>query len=71
MAASLAHNISEAGACFAVSIRTKDKGLKSTAISAGISALFGITEPALYGVTILHKRALYGVMIGAFSGAAF
>lgn len=70
-AASLAHNISEAGGCFAVSIRTKDKSLRSTAVSAGISALFGITEPALYGVTILHRRVLYGVMIGAFTGGAF
>ena len=70
-AASLAHNISEGGACFAVAIRTKDKTLKSTATSAGISAMFGITEPALYGVTILHKRVLYGVMIGAFSGGAY
>lgn len=70
-AASLAHNISEGGACFAVAMRTKDKTLKSTATSAGISAMFGITEPALYGVTILHKRVLYGVMIGAFSGGAY
>ncbi|MBV7273693.1 PTS glucose transporter subunit IIA [Clostridiaceae bacterium UIB06] len=70
-AASLAHNISEGGACFAVAIRTKDKTLKTTATSAGISAMFGITEPALYGVTILHKRVLYGVMIGAFSGGAY
>jgi PTS system beta-glucosides-specific IIC component len=70
-AASLAHNISEAGGCFAVSIRTKDKALRSTSISAGISALFGITEPALYGITILHKRVLYGVMIGAFTGGAY
>lgn len=68
--ASLAHNISESGACFAVSIKTKDKKLQSTAISAGISALFGITEPALYGVTILYKRVLYGVMIGSFIGGA-
>ena len=69
-AASLAHNIAEAGACFAVTIRSKDKGLKATAISAGISALFGITEPALYGVTILHKRVLYGVMFGSLIGGA-
>ncbi|WP_033794958.1 glucose PTS transporter subunit IIA, partial [Enterococcus faecium] len=69
--ASLAHNISEAGACFAVSIKTKDKKLKSTAVSAGISALFGITEPALYGVTILHKRVLYAVMFSSLIGGAF
>lgn len=66
--ASLAHNIAESGACFAVAIRTKDQKLRSTAISAGISALFGITEPALYGVTILHKRVLYGVMAASLVG---
>lgn len=67
---SLAHNIAEAGACFAVSVRTKDQKLRSTAVSAGISALFGITEPALYGVTILHKRVLYGVMASSLVGGA-
>ena len=60
--ASLAHNMSQSGACFAVAVRAKDKQLKSAALSAGISALMGITEPALYGVTLLHKRVLYGVV---------
>lgn len=69
-AASLAHNIAESGGSFAVALRTKDKSLKATAVSAGISALFGITEPAIYGVTILHKRVLYGVMTGSFIGGA-
>jgi beta-glucoside PTS system EIICBA component len=69
--ASLAHNIAESGACFAVALRTKDKILKSTAISAGISALFGITEPALYGVTVQNKKVLGSVMIGAFVGGIY
>lgn len=69
--ASLAHNIAESGACFAVALRTKDKLLKSTAISAGISALFGITEPALYGVTVQNKKVLGSVMIGAFVGGIY
>lgn len=68
MPASLAHNISEGGACFAVALKTKDPELRSSAISAGISAIFGITEPALYGVTLQHKRALYGVVAGSFIG---
>lgn len=68
MPASLAHNISEGGACFAVAVKTKDTELRSTAISAGISAIFGITEPALYGVTLQKKRALSGVVIGSFAG---
>lgn len=69
--ASLAHNISESGACFAFALRTKDKRLKSTAISAGISALFGITEPALYGVTLQNKKVLSSVMVGSFVGGTF
>lgn len=62
--ASLAHNIAESGACFAVFLRTKDSNLRATALSAAISALFGITEPALYGVTLQHKRAMTGVVAG-------
>lgn len=58
----LASNISQAGACFAVALRTKKKELKSTALSAGTTALFGITEPALYGVTMRLKTPLWCVM---------
>ncbi len=61
--ASLGHNISEAGVCFGIAIRTKNERTRATAISAGISALFGITEPALYGITLQNKRALVPVMI--------
>ena len=66
--ASLAHNISEGAACFGVAIRTKNSELRSTAISSGISALFGITEPALYGVNLQNKRALLSVIIGSIVG---
>ncbi|MEC1449125.1 beta-glucoside-specific PTS transporter subunit IIABC [Bacillus haynesii] len=69
--ASLAHNLAESGACFAIALRTKDKLLRSTAISAGISAFFGITEPALYGVTLQNKRVLSSVMVGSFIGGIF
>lgn len=67
--ASLAHNISESGACFAVALKSKDENLKQTALSAGISALMGITEPALYGVTLQNKKAMIGVVLsGVISG---
>lgn len=69
--ASLAHNIAESGGCFATAIRTRDSEKRSTAVSAGISALFGITEPALYGVTLQNKRILWSVMIGAGLGGAY
>ncbi|GIO37097.1 PTS beta-glucoside transporter subunit EIIBCA [Paenibacillus antibioticophila] len=71
MPASLAHNIAESGACFAVAVRTKDRALRATAISAGISALFGITEPALYGVTLQNKKVLGSVMVSSLIGGAF
>lgn len=69
--ASLAHNIAEAGTCLAIAFKSKDKRLKSTALSSGISALCGITEPALYGITLLHKKALYSVIAGSVVGGAF
>lgn len=71
LVASLAHNISESGACFAIALRSKDTDTKSTAISAGVSALFGITEPALYGVTLQNKKALKGVMVGSAVAGLF
>lgn len=61
----LCHNTSQAAASFAVSLRTKNKELKSTAFSAGLTALLsGITEPSLYGVTLKLKKPMYACMIG-------
>lgn len=69
--ASLAHNISEGGASLAVALKTKDTELRSAAISSGVSAIFGITEPAIYSVTLQHRKVLYGVMIGSFISGSF
>ena len=72
-AASLAHNLSECGACAAVALKSKDLEIKQIASAASISALLGITEPALYGVTLQNQRVLKSVMlsagiVGAFEG---
>ena len=64
--ANLAHNMSEGGAALAVAVKTKDENLKSAAISAGVTAIFGITEPAIYGITIQKKRVLISVMLSSF-----
>ena len=69
--ASLAHNISESGASLAVALKTKDPELRSTAFSCGVSALFGVTEPAIYSITIQRKKVLYGVMVGSFISGSF
>ncbi|WP_295826598.1 beta-glucoside-specific PTS transporter subunit IIABC [uncultured Microbacterium sp.] len=71
LVASLAHNLAEAGSSLAIAVRTKNKTLRGTAISSGISAFFGITEPALYGVTLQNRRAIISVVIGAFVGGSY
>lgn len=62
--AMLAANIAQGAAALAVSMKAKDKNLKQVAFGAGISALLaGVTEPALYGVTLKYKKPLYAAMI--------
>ncbi|MBO1304902.1 PTS glucose transporter subunit IIA [Enterococcus sp. 669A] len=60
----LASNIAQSGATLAVAFKTKNKQLKQLAVSTGITALMGITEPSLYGVTLKLKRPLVASMIG-------
>ena len=63
------NNMAQAGATLGVFLKTKDKKLKELSGSAAFSAvLAGITEPAIYGVTLPYKRPF---MIGAvFSSIA-
>lgn len=62
--AMLAANLAQGAAAMAVSLKAKDKNLKTTAFAAGLSALIaGVTEPALYGVTLRLKKPLYAAMI--------
>ncbi|PAE07604.1 PTS beta-glucoside transporter subunit EIIBCA [Terribacillus saccharophilus] len=64
--AMLATNFAQAAASFAVALKSKNKNLKSVASAAAISAsVAGITEPALFGVTLRLKRPLIAVMIGS------
>lgn len=67
----LAANIAEAGAAGAVAFKTKNKALKGTAISATVSALLGITEPALYGVNLRLKRPFVAVLLGSLLGGCY
>ncbi|WP_429948655.1 beta-glucoside-specific PTS transporter subunit IIABC [Enterococcus sp. AZ101] len=68
--AMLAANLAQGAAALAVSAKTKDKNLKQVAAASGISALLaGVTEPALYGITLKYKKPLYAAMIsGAVCG---
>ena len=69
--ASLASNMAQAGSSFAVALRTRDRDVRSQATSAGVTALMGVTEPALFGVNIRYKKPLYACMIGGGVGALF
>lgn len=61
---------SQAGAAFGVFLKTKDKDMKGVSLSAAITGLFGITEPAIYGVNLrLKKPMLCGCIAGAVGGA--
>lgn len=64
-------NIAQGGAAFAVSILSKDKKVKSLGVSTGLTALFGITEPALYGINLRFGRPLIAAMIGGGLGGLY
>ncbi|SHJ95460.1 PTS system beta-glucoside-specific IIA component, Glc family /PTS system beta-glucoside-specific IIB component, Glc family /PTS system beta-glucoside-specific IIC component, Glc family [Clostridium cavendishii DSM 21758] len=60
----LASNIAQGAATLCVAVKSKNKNLKQLAGSAGVTALLGITEPSLYGVTLKLKKPLIAAMIG-------
>lgn len=69
--AMLASNLAQGAASLAVAVKAKQKQTRQVAFAAGLSALLaGITEPALYGVTLKFKKPLYAAMIsGGLVGA--
>ncbi len=67
----LASNVAQGGAALAVALRTKKEDVKAMASSAGITAVCGITEPALYGVTLKYRSAMYATMAAGGLGGVF
>lgn len=68
--AATASVFAQTGAAFGVMLRTKNKKLRTLAGSSTLTALFGITEPAIYGVTLPLKRPfIAGIIGGAIGGA--
>lgn len=62
--------LGQAGATLGVLLRTRDLKLKGIAASAFSASLFGITEPAVYGVTLPNRRPFIFGCIGGALGAA-
>lgn len=67
----LASNVAQGGVVLAIALKTKDTNKKALVSSAGITAICGITEPALYGVTLQNKAALIGSIVAGGVGGFF
>lgn len=68
----LASNVAQGAAALAVALRTKkNKEFKQMSFSAGLTAVLGITEPAMFGVTLKVKKVLPCVMIGGGIGGFY
>ncbi|CAM4210261.1 beta-glucoside-specific PTS transporter subunit IIABC [Saccharibacillus endophyticus] len=58
--------VAQIGAVLGVIIKTRSQETRKVGVSAGITGLFGITEPAIYGITLKFKKPMiYGCISGA------
>ncbi|WP_332692812.1 sucrose-specific PTS transporter subunit IIBC [Halalkalibacter lacteus] len=64
-------NIAQGAAALAVIFVTTNSKMKSIASASGISALLGITEPAMFGVNLKLRYPFIAAIIGAAVGAAY
>lgn len=67
---SIVSNMAQCGAVLGAGFKIKDKKMKSVAFSSALSALFGITEPAIYGVNLKYKKPFYAALAGGAAGGA-
>lgn len=67
----LPSNIAQGAAALCVALKTKNEEFRQLAVSSGITALLGITEPALFGVNLRLKRPLVAMAIGGGMGGLF
>lgn len=63
--AALAGNAVQAGAGFAIALKTKNKELRSVSTECGITALMGITEPIIFSVHYRLKKTFVTVMVAS------
>lgn len=65
------NNVAQGAAVIAVLFLTKNEKMKSICSASGVSALLGITEPAMFGVTLKLKYPFYAAIIGSAVGSAY
>lgn len=61
--------VAQVAAAFGVFIKSRNKEFRGVALSAGITGLFGITEPTIYGVTLRLKKPFICGCVGGAIGA--
>ncbi len=67
----LASNVAQGAAAFYVFLKTKNTGVKQIAGPAALTAVLGITEPAMYGVNLKLKKPFTAVLIGGGLGGLY
>lgn len=67
----LASNIAQGASTLVLSLKSKDQKVKPLAFTAAITALCGITEPALYGFTSKNKKSLIATILGGAAGGFY
>lgn len=70
LATVFAASFAQTGAVLAILLKTKNQKLKTLSIPAFISGIFGVTEPAIYGITLPLKKAFIMSCIAAGIGGA-
>ena len=65
------NNISQGAAAFGALFCTKDAKLKGVTSASGISAVLGITEPAMFGVNLRLRYPFYAALIGTACASAY
>ena len=67
----LPSNIAQGAAALCVAIKTKNKNFRQLAVSGGVTALLGVTEPALFGVNVRLRKPLIATTIGGGLGGLY
>ncbi|MHC1681843.1 MAG: beta-glucoside-specific PTS transporter subunit IIABC [Clostridiaceae bacterium] len=68
LSAALGASFAQIGVVLAILLKTKDSKLRSISIPALISGFFGVTEPAIYGITLPRKKPFVLSCIAAAVG---
>lgn len=64
----LVSNMGQAGAALAIALLAKNVDFKAMSLSSGLTALLGVTEPAMYGVNLKLKKPFIAALIGGGTG---